>query len=314
MQSLSGQLMAPLAVRFAPDGRLLAVSGFGVEVWDTREGTCVLPMCARSAYFGWDVAFTPDGRRLMLANGGLGWVAIDPATGATQRLAELARNSPQAMDTDGHFVAFATVVTPITAVGPWRSVNLWAYRTDTDPYRQLWSCKADAALISRVRVVPDGDTIVCIEYRAFQAEGPTNKTALVLRGRTDGHVRAEAPVPAEGAASLAVSRDGRWAAVCPGSGSSVLLWDLNDLQRKPRRLVGPTRKHVRCGAFSPGGRILAVGGNDGRVTFWDAIAGKPIESFDWGLGRVGAVGFAPDGLRCAACDDRGRVVIWDCGE
>jgi hypothetical protein len=36
-----------------------------------------------------------------------------------------------------------------------------------------------------------------------------------------------------------------------------------------------------------------------------------LARFDWGLGEVDAMCFAPDGLRCAAVDRNGKVVVWD---
>jgi WD40 repeat protein len=309
MLHLEGRHPRPQSLAFSPDGRLLAVGGIGhgIAVWDTRTGTAVNSRCAASSYFGWDVAFTPDARQVMLANGERGWVAIDPASGVAEPLAHFDKDRPQAMDRDGDWVVVSTVVFPITAVGPWRSVKLHAYRLAVGGPAHIWSVKADTVLINRVKCVPASDRIVCVEFRAFQAEGPTNRLTLVLRDRATGQVVAESPAPAESATALAVHPGGRWAAVC--SGPRTLVWDLYDLSAKPRRFVSPSRKHVAHAAFSPDGAVLAIGGNDGLVTFWDPATGKPSKSFDWGLGRVGVVGFAPDGSLSVACGDAGGVLL-----
>ena len=34
-------------------------------------------------------------------------------------------------------------------------------------------------------------------------------------------------------------------------------------------------------------------------------------TFDWGLGPVTALAFAPDGLLCAAGDAAGQIAVWD---
>jgi WD40 repeat protein len=76
-------------------------------------------------------------------------------------------------------------------------------------------------------------------------------------------------------------------------------------------LTGP---HVSTdAAFSPDGRVIAVASLDGAVTLRDAVTLRETARFDWGVGPVHGVAFAPDGLTCAAGADRGRVVVWDLG-
>jgi WD40 repeat protein len=50
-----------------------------------------------------------------------------------------------------------------------------------------------------------------------------------------------------------------------------------------------------CLAFSPNGPTLAVGQQDGRITLWDAAAGKNRSTLSGHAGFVAALVFAPDG-------------------
>ena len=46
------------------------------------------------------------------------------------------------------------------------------------------------------------------------------------------------------------------------------------------------------------------------MSFWDISSGRAKSSFDWGIGTVHSVAFAPDGMRAAA-GGVGKIVLWD---
>ncbi|MEU1634722.1 serine/threonine-protein kinase [Nonomuraea sp. NPDC005701] len=101
---------------------------------------------------------------------------------------------------------------------------------------------------------------------------------------------------------LAVSGDGRWAAVNEArdeewdvDASDMGLWDL----RTGRRSRGLLRGHslrVTAAAFSPDGRLLVTGSKDGTVRVWDvathAALGPAVEGH---AAAITAVWFARDG-------------------
>lgn len=64
-------------------------------------------------------------------------------------------------------------------------------------------------------------------------------------------------------------------------------------------------------AFSACGRFLATGTDCGIASVHDAVTGDVRATFDWGIGKIHSVAFAPDGLTCAAGGDNGQVVVWD---
>jgi len=65
-------------------------------------------------------------------------------------------------------------------------------------------------------------------------------------------------------------------------------------------------------AFTRDGETLLTGGADGLVKFWDRD-GRLKHTFDWKIGDVGAVAFAPDGLTAAAGGFE-KILIWDVEE
>lgn len=62
---------------------------------------------------------------------------------------------------------------------------------------------------------------------------------------------------------------------------------------------------IAAASISPGGRLVATSGFDGRVVLWDA-AGEPLESFQ--TGQVHALAFSPDGERLVVGTPHGLEV------
>lgn len=62
-------------------------------------------------------------------------------------------------------------------------------------------------------------------------------------------------------------------------------------------------------AYSPDGRLLALGREDGAVVLRDRD--REVARYDWKIGRVASIAFAPDGLTGAVGGEGGRIVVWD---
>jgi WD40 repeat protein len=63
--------------------------------------------------------------------------------------------------------------------------------------------------------------------------------------------------------------------------------------------------------WSPDGRLLVLGAEDGTVRMWDREAAREVQRYDWQIGPVSSVAFAPDGMTCAAGGEKGQIVVWD---
>lgn len=71
------------------------------------------------------------------------------------------------------------------------------------------------------------------------------------------------------------------------------------------------KSHLRSVGFSPCNRMFLTAGIDGTVRFWDTDTWAESKRFDFGIGKVTAAAFAPDGLTAAAGGESGEIVVWD---
>ena len=112
--------------------------------------------------------------------------------------------------------------------------------------------------------------------------------------------------PRMGARDAALAADGRYLAIVSSRGLEI--W--NTASRKCEFFSGKHRHAVTAVACSPTNSLFVSGDNAGKVFLWD-FSGRLLTRFDWGLANVFGLCFSPDGLRCAAMDKTGKVVIWD---
>ncbi|MCK9899575.1 TIR domain-containing protein, partial [Frankia sp. Cpl3] len=123
----------------------------------------------------------------------------------------------------------------------------------------------------------------------------------------------------DGVASVAFSLNGILAS--GGNGGTVQLRNVaepdNPLPGKPLR-CDKTRVHAV--AFSPDGKTLVCGGDDGTTLLWNVTTpsapsqiGTPLKDHSDTTGAVYAVAFSPKGNILATASTDGRLRLWDAG-
>ncbi len=136
------------AVAFSPDGKLLAAGGAdkSVRLWDAATGKEVRSFGGHAVKVT-TVQFSPDGRTLMTAGGGMVYL-WDVAAGKDLFRFEAG--------TDGaHAAAFSPNGKLIVAAGPEGQLRGWQATTGQGP----WSIVADNKGVNAVAFSPDGETL-----------------------------------------------------------------------------------------------------------------------------------------------------------
>lgn len=292
MQILKGHNPAkPVrSLAFSPDNVHLGSSArdYQTRLWNLNAGTSVV---VEEGYAdSYTVAFSPDGA--VLATGKPSAIALYNL--ATRQLHHLA----------AHYDGMAMQVA-YSGDGKWLggvggTVRLWTADT-LEPVllpeerRGAKGCLAfrrDGALLASAHTLWEGLN----ETRVVRL---WDLGKLQVQGELRGH---SAEVEA-----LAFSPDGRLlAAAC---GRTLLVWDV-DAGTVTQRLTHPSRKYKDV-AFSPDGRHLAYACNDATVRLVAVDGWTEAAGYDWELGPMISVAFAPDGMRAAGGSGKGKIVVWD---
>jgi hypothetical protein len=278
----------------AVGGRHAVHPGSDHEVTATPQSlTPYAVLSDRSNQSAADVAFSPDGREIAVAdlNGAYLWNL------ATVHLIAVL-NSPASQGIDA--VAFSPHGRTLAAGGRDGSTYLW--NLATGKLRTTFRC-AGSGGISAVAFSPDGKTLA--------AAGSSDRGLTCVWDPATGARLARLTDGGGGIASVAFSPDGKTLAVGDRHGVTFL-WKPS-AARIAGQLNDPGRNGVGSVAFSPGGKSLAVGDSYGSTYLWNP-ASRQITAALPDPGRSGGVtaaAFSPDGTILAAADGDGSTYLWD---
>jgi WD40 repeat protein len=292
------------AVALSPDGRTVAMgtSQSTLRVWDIATGRSLLPAAEAHDAAVHAVAFSPDGK-LLVSGGENRQVRIwDAATGRhLRRLAASARSL--SFSPDGRRLASAWIWDP--------TARVWDVATGKELLKLPHNGAGEVAGVAFTA----GGGFASVSWKRDGDRSPGS--ARLQSWDASGRPLREIELPKSRPQCLAVSPDGRWAAV---GGLPHPAW-LCDLQRgKILTSLHGQEKVVTAAAFSADGRTMITGSTDRAVRLWETATGKEIRT----LGRhdrpVTAVAFAADGRRVASGEgDRNpdgtfgppTVRVWD---
>jgi WD40 repeat protein len=278
---------------FSPDGRTLAVggrttSGAGswVELWDVRRRSRRARLRGQVSSSGGELAFSPDGRVLVQG----GW--LDEVTvwdvRQPERLETLSGHNGVARD-----VAFSRQgqLAVATSRG---TVVLW----DTDGWRRRATLASPTGPIKAITFSPDGATLAAVGAQGAAVwplgPGPSISTTLVPQG----HDRT----------ITSISPDGRLVATAAGRARPVRVFDAGN-GTQVARLTCP--EEAEALAFSPAGRLLAAGCDDGDVVLWDLRRGDAAGTLSGRDFTARVLDFSPDGRILATAGWGDTVLLWD---
>jgi WD40 repeat protein len=92
-------------------------------------------------------------------------------------------------------------------------------------------------------------------------------------------------------------------------GEPIKLWDITT--GSEIRTFSKPPDYVLSVAFSPDGRQILSGSENGTVKLWDMATDKEIRTFTGHTGSINSVAFSPGGKRIISGSDDGTTRIWD---
>jgi WD40 repeat protein/Leucine-rich repeat (LRR) protein/DNA-directed RNA polymerase subunit RPC12/RpoP len=166
------------------------------------------------------------------------------------------------------------------------------------------------------QIRPGAEYLIWFSFEAGTSEVPTYVKLDLVPPTPEVQARIEASeaalrrkfeLPEPAFAVAAIGPDSR--RILMASGSAVYGGD-SDTGQVQKRWDG-ARKDPRTAAFSPDGKLAAVGCGDGKVLIVDVDAGKELRACEGHSGAVRCVAFLPDGKHAVSGGEDRTARLWD---
>jgi WD40 repeat protein len=285
----------PRGARFAPDGKtVLGDFGGGYYWWDAATGKLVrrLPWSGKD---GAAQSVTADGSEVAVALGP-SFEVRDAATGKVRFGKQRADHTAAQLrlSPDGKLLAVV-----------WRAGD----PVPAQDVLQLWETAADRLVLE---LTGRGGELWAVGFTR-DGQGLRVNTAgeeqhvFHTYDSATGRKLPRASAAFHTSSLAAQAPDGRLLATSPTQIGTAIREVLTG------NLVGiPTpQAALEALLFSPDGRLLALGSEDGAVVLWDVIRGQTLTTFRGHRSSARSLAFSPDGQRLLSGDPSGTVLVWD---
>jgi WD40 repeat protein/predicted Ser/Thr protein kinase len=284
LATLTGHQWIVTCVAFSPDGTLVVSGGMGgeIRVWDVAKHSCVREFNP-DAHSLWSVAFTPDGRALMLA----GTQGVQFWNMETWQMVKKFPGMIASLSRDGNIVAISES-SPFSSedTGP---VTLWNWRTGEklrtfDQSGRVLALSPDGRRLAMAGKV-SGILICDSASGAFVKTLATENPVWCLNFSPDGNKLVSA-----------------------GWCGQALVWDWTT--DAPPHVITANRLNLWTVVFSPDGATIVTTSSDQTVRFWDATTLAPEAVLHGHASEVWSAAYSADGKMLVTGGKDQNVMLW----